>query len=228
MIKPYTLDRENALNPSSKAKRIINDESSLLKQASKFKKSKNWDKAIESLRNAYSIAETHHIGKTISSLSRLPNYLYLSGDLKGAWEEYHKVADLHYCSWYRSKAHSVYAAKADAYTRLANMLFKENYKDQALAYAMSGYVASRGADWIQREFEKDNGIKVDRWNLTEGLKDEIQGYMEGSKASDKALVKNMVKKHLSGIPNVKPDIIQKEIYAYLGCGDPNFSEKVSK
>jgi hypothetical protein len=209
------------LSPSEK--QIFQEESSLLKQATQFKKENQWAQAIECLRKAYALAETHQLGKTIQSLSRLPNYIEASGDLRGAWVEYHNVANLKYCSWYKSKPHSVYAAKADAYTRLAYMLSREGLGEQALAYAMAGYVASRAADWDYRKFQKNHRLPMDRWNLTEGLKDEIDLFMPGSSQSDKNTIKEIVVRAMIDLTKADPDAVKDEMYQILGCADPDFT-----
>jgi hypothetical protein len=204
-------------------KQICQEESSLLKQATQFKKENQWTLAIECLRKAYALAETHQFGKTVTSLSRLPSYIEASGDLRGAWIEYHNVANLKYCSWYKSKPHLVYGVKADAYTRLAGMLFSKGHREQALAYAMAGYVASRAADWDYRKFQKDHRLPMDRWNLTGGLQDEIDYFMPGSSQSDKNTIKEIVVRAMIDLTNANPDAVKNEMYQILGCADPDFT-----
>lgn len=216
------MEGEDSFNPSRKAKKIFDSERQLLKQATTYKKEKNYDKAIECIRQAYELANKHQIGKPLNSLTRLPNCLLLAKRKAEAWDEYHNVANLKYCYWYKSNPHSVYGIKSDAYLRLSLMLKKDGYFAQALAYGLGSYVAQRGFDYLHHQDMKQMNQKPGRWKADEGLAEEIDNLMIDSSKKDKDHVSSLIKEHLKSLPNVEPEKIIELIYEMTGTENPNY------
>ena len=223
-----TMAEEDSAKLSPAAQAVLNKESRLLKRATELKKQKNLVEAIDCLKEAYDLAEKHQIGKPTDSLTRLANYLQMAGRLNEAWWEYHKVAGHGYCRWYATEQTRSYL-QGDAFTRLGKMLLKEGYPEQALAYALGGYLAFQVHTHLKLNYAKVQGYdgiikELSAIDPFDELQELLARHMKGASQRDIDSVRKAVTLHLKRIPSTQPKELIGEVYEILGCGDPAFVE----